>query len=62
MAQLKILLQIMVNDKNQIMIAAPGDKKLCLNLLADAIKVLANQEEKKPLIQPANVIPIVGDN
>ena len=54
------LLTILVDDERRVFVNAPTDKKLCLNLISEAIKIIALAEEPEPLIKPASVIPIVG--
>lgn len=58
MSKPKPMLIILVDDERRVFVNGPTDKRLCLNLISEAIKVIANAEEKKPLIQTASVIPI----
>lgn len=58
------MLTILVDDDKKIFVSAPlENRQLCLNLLIEALKIVANVEvEKKSLIQPATIIPLGGNH
>ena len=59
----KPVLTVLIDDDKKIFVSAPlENRRLCLNLLIEALKIVANVKvEKKPLIQPASVIPFIGN-
>ena len=63
MNQPKVIIQIAISEDNKVYLQAPvEDKKLCLNLLGDAIKIIANAEiQKKPLVDIYSVRKFRGE-
>jgi hypothetical protein len=58
----KPVITILLDEQNRVFVTAPVDKRFCFNLLSEAIKIIANTEEKKSLIQPATIIPLGGNH